>query len=77
MASAEYEYYFKPNWGIATFVDTGDAFTSFDSYRQKIGTGVGLRWRSPVGLVRVDLGFPVHDSQNHGVELHIVIGPDL
>ena len=77
VASAEYEYYFKPNWGIATFVDTGDAFTSFDSYRQKIGTGVGLRWRSPVGLVRVDLGFPVHDSQNHGVELHIVIGPDL
>lgn len=77
VASAEYEYYFKPNWGIATFVDTGDAFTSFDSYRQKIGTGIGLRWRSPVGLVRVDLGFPVHDSQNHGVELHIVIGPDL
>jgi len=77
VASAEYEYYFKPNWGIATFVDTGDAFTSFNSYRQKIGTGVGLRWRSPVGLVRVDLGFPVHDSQNHGVELHIVIGPDL
>jgi len=27
--------------------------------------------------VRVDLGFPVHDSENHGVELHIVIGPDL
>jgi len=77
VASAEYEYYFKPNWGIATFVDTGDAFTSFDSYRQKIGAGVGLRWRSPVGLVRVDLGFPVHDSQNSGVELHIVIGPDL
>ena len=77
VASAEYEYYFKPNWGVATFVDTGDAFTSFDSYRQKIGTGIGLRWRSPVGLVRVDLGFPVNDSQNHGVELHIVIGPDL
>lgn len=77
VASAEYEYYFKPNWGIATFVDTGDAFTSFDSYRQKVGAGVGLRWRSPVGIVRVDLGFPVHDSHNHGVELHIVIGPDL
>ena len=77
VVSAEYEYYFKPNWGIATFVDTGDAFTTINDYRQKIGVGFGARWRSPVGMVRVDLGFPVHDSENHGVELHVVIGPDL
>ena len=77
VASAEYEYYFKPNWGIATFVDTGDAFSTFSDYRQKVGVGFGVRWRSPVGMVRVDLGFPVHDSEHHGVELHIVIGPDL
>jgi len=77
VGSAEYEYYFKPNWGIATFVDTGDAFTTINDYRQKIGVGFGARWRSPVGMVRVDLGFPVHDSENHGVELHVVIGPDL
>jgi translocation and assembly module TamA len=77
VASAEYEYYFKPNWGIATFIDTGDAFSTFSDYRQKVGVGFGARWRSPVGMVRVDLGFPVHDSENHGVELHIVIGPDL
>ena len=77
VASAEYEYYFLPNWGIATFIDTGDAFTTFRDYRQKIGAGIGARWRSPVGMVRVDLGVPVNDSENHGVELHIVIGPDL
>jgi translocation and assembly module TamA len=77
VASAEYEYYFKPNWGIAAFVDTGDAFSSFDTYRQKVGVGFGARWRSPVGMVRVDLGFPVHDDHESGVELHIVIGPDL
>ncbi|HKE49814.1 MAG TPA: autotransporter assembly complex family protein [Rhodanobacteraceae bacterium] len=77
VGSAEYEYYFKPNWGIATFIDTGDAFSTLNDYRQKIGVGVGARWRSPVGMVRVDLGFPVHDDQNSGVELHIVIGPDL
>ncbi len=77
VASAEYEYYFKPNWGIAGFVDTGDAFTDLASYRQKVGVGLGLRWRSPVGMVRVDLGVPVHDRTHHGVELHLVIGPDL
>ncbi len=77
VASAEYEYYFKPNWGIAVFVDSGDAFTHFDTYRQNVGAGFGLRWRSPVGIVRADLGFPVHDRQHDGVQLHIVIGPDL
>jgi translocation and assembly module TamA len=77
VASAEYEYYFRPHWGIATFIDTGDAFSGFGDYRQKIGTGLGLRWRSPVGMVRVDLGVPVHDAAHSGVELHVVIGPDL
>lgn len=77
VASAEYEYYFKPNWGIAAFVDSGDAFSTFGDYDQKIGVGIGARWRSPVGLIRVDLGVPVADSDHHGVQLHIVIGPDL
>ncbi|MBZ0223139.1 MAG: outer membrane protein assembly factor [Dokdonella sp.] len=77
VASAEYEYYFKPNWGIAGFVDSGDAFSTFDDYEQKIGIGIGARWRSPVGLIRVDLGVPIADRDHHGVQLHIVIGPDL
>ncbi|MET0226969.1 MAG: autotransporter assembly complex family protein [Dokdonella sp.] len=78
VASAEYEYYFKPNWGIATFVDTGDAFSSFGSYEQKTGVGFGVRWRSPVGMVRADLGFPINRSETDSVvELHVVIGPDL
>jgi translocation and assembly module TamA len=77
VGSAEYEYYFLPNWGIATFIDSGDAFSTFDDYRQKIGVGIGARWRSPVGMVRVDFGFPVHDDKNSGIELHLVIGPDL
>ena len=78
VASAEYEYYFKPNWGVATFVDSGDAFTSFGDYKQKTGVGFGVRWRSPVGMVRADLGFPLNKGpDDSAVELHIVIGPDL
>ncbi|MGA9340799.1 MAG: autotransporter assembly complex family protein [Rhodanobacteraceae bacterium] len=76
VASAEYEYYFTPHWGVATFVDGGDAFTG-GNFDFKLGAGAGVRWRSPVGLVRVDLGVPVNDSHASGVELHIVIGPDL
>ena len=76
VASAEVEHYFTRNWGIATFIDAGNAFDGTD-YRPKIGTGLGVRWRSPVGMIRVDLGTPIHDSQHSGVVLHLVIGPDL
>jgi translocation and assembly module TamA len=74
-ASAEYEYYFKPKWGIATFVDAGDAFSGTE-YKPKIGAGIGLRWRSPVGMVRFDLGVPLREPKE-GVQIHLVIGPDL
>jgi translocation and assembly module TamA len=74
-ASAEYEYYFKPKWGIATFVDAGDAFSG-TKFEPKIGAGLGLRWRSPVGMVRFDLGVPLREPKD-GVQIHLVIGPDL
>ena len=76
IASATVEHYFTPRWGIATFIDAGNAFNGTDIHA-KIGTGIGVRWRSPVGMIRVDLGTPVNDAQRHGIELHLVIGPDL
>ncbi|MCW5568594.1 MAG: outer membrane protein assembly factor [Dokdonella sp.] len=76
VASAEYEHYFSPNWGAAAFVDAGDAFTG-SHFDLKLGAGLGLRWRSPVGLVRVDLGTPIGDRYADGIELHVIIGPDL
>ena len=76
VASAEYEHYFTEKWGAAVFVDAGDAFSRKD-FDLKIGTGAGVRWRSPVGMVRVDIGVPIGDKYAKGVELHVVIGPDL
>ncbi|MBU6248204.1 MAG: autotransporter assembly complex protein TamA [Xanthomonadaceae bacterium] len=76
VGSTEVEHYFTRQWGIAAFIDAGNAFTGTD-YRPKIGAGLGVRWLSPVGMIRVDFGVPVHSRERHGVELHIVIGPDL
>lgn len=76
VGSAEYEYYFSPKWGAAAFVDAGDAFSGKE-FDLKVGAGFGVRWRSPVGLVRLDLATPIGDKFASGVELHIVIGPDL
>ncbi|MET0331690.1 MAG: autotransporter assembly complex family protein [Dyella sp.] len=76
VASTEVEHYFTRNWGIAAFLDAGNAFDGTD-YRPQLGTGLGLRWLSPVGMIRLDLGTPLHSQDAHGIELHLVIGPDL
>jgi translocation and assembly module TamA len=78
VGSAEYEYYFLHDWGAAVFVDAGDAFRSQD-FNLNIGAGIGARWRSPVGLVRVDFGYPVKTEipDATGIRFHISIGPDL
>ncbi len=76
VGSVTAEHYFTRNWGMAAFVDAGNAFNGTD-YRPRVGTGLGLRWRSPVGMIRVDVGVPVHDDHAHGVQLHLWIGPDL
>ncbi|MGA9332943.1 MAG: BamA/TamA family outer membrane protein [Rudaea sp.] len=78
IASAEYEYYFTRDWGVATFIDAGDAFSGFGNFDTRIGTGLGLRWRSPVGMVRLDLGTPIRDPDGrNGIQLHLTLGPDL
>jgi len=76
VGSNEVEHYFTRNWGMAAFVDAGNAFSGTD-IRPAIGAGLGVRWLSPVGMIRVDVGTPIHNDREHGVQLHLVIGPDL
>jgi translocation and assembly module TamA len=73
--SAEYEHFFFQNWGAAVFVDAGDAFKS--SFDMNVGAGIGLRWKSPIGMVRVDIARPVVTELDGGWRLHLIIGPDL
>lgn len=74
VASAEFEHMFTPVWGAALFVDAGDAFD--DHFDTHVGIGAGLRWRSPVGPVRVDIARGVSEP-DPGLRLHISVGPDL
>lgn len=56
-ASAEYQYYFRPPWGVAVFYDVGNAADKVGDLKPKSGFGVGARWRSPVGPINVDLAY--------------------
>lgn len=75
VASMEYEHYFLEKWGAAVFVDAGDAFTA--GFEANVGTGMGLRWKSPVGLVRLDIAHAVVSDFERSWRVHLVIGPDL
>jgi translocation and assembly module TamA len=64
--------------GVVAFVDLGAAFTSsfpdFDD-ELRIGAGPGIRYFSPVGPLRVDLGFPVNPrDSDDAFQLYISIG---
>jgi len=55
--SAEYNYFFEGNWGMAVFVDAGDAADSPGALSPAFGYGVGARYRSPVGPINFDLAY--------------------
>lgn len=72
-ASVEVDYLVKDKWRVAAFFDAGNAFDDKD-VDLKTGAGVGARWLSPIGPIRLDLAVPLEDS---GVRLHFTLGPDL
>ena len=74
-AGLEYERYFRGPWGAAVFVDAGSAFEG-KTPDMHVGVGVGLRWRSPVGPVRIDIARGLK-SPDSPFTLHLNIGADL
>lgn len=76
VASVEYEHEIIPDWSVAAFVDAGNAFNDIDDFEEKLGVGLGLRWRSPVGLARIDLGFPLDDADD-AFQVYITVGPEF
>lgn len=75
VGSAQYEYFFKPDWALAAFVDVGDAFTS--NPKAHVGAGLGLHWRSPVGPINIDLGHGFDKDVGDNIRLHLTIGAEL
>jgi len=73
--SFEFEKPLRERWSLAFFVDSGNAFegTRIDA---KTGAGIGGRWRSPLGPIRVDLAHPFDDPTTEW-RFHVSLGPDL
>ncbi|ANI84820.1 autotransporter assembly complex protein TamA [Kosakonia oryzae] len=75
--SLEYQYNVTGKWWGAVFVDSGEAVSDIRRSDFKTGTGVGVRWESPVGPIKLDFAVPVGDKDEHGLQFYIGLGPEL
>lgn len=83
VGSLELERRIVGDWSAAVFTDFGNAFDPQYQEQWEQSVGVGVRWRSPIGQVRLDLAFALTkdaEGERYGLppaRLHFVIGPDL
>ena len=76
-ASVEYQYRVTGDWWGAVFFDIGQAVHDFDDQDLKKGVGLGVRWNSPLGPIKLDIATPVGDPSESGVQFYIGLGPEL
>jgi translocation and assembly module TamA len=71
VTSVELTRWIGENWGIATFVDAGNATDSLSHFHFAPGYGVGGRLRTPIGPFRIDLAYG-QDAKS--VRVHFSVG---
>lgn len=73
--SVEYEHIFWRSMGAAVFLDAGNA--DDDGFPEPVyGAGIGFRYRSPVGVIRLDVAHPF-DDPDRAARLHIGVRAGL
>ncbi|HMS79526.1 MAG TPA: BamA/TamA family outer membrane protein, partial [Burkholderiaceae bacterium] len=57
VASAEYQHLLSRDVALAAFYDYGNAADTWDDLKPVAGYGVGVRWRTPVGPLNLDVAW--------------------
>jgi translocation and assembly module TamA len=71
LASAEVVRWIGASWGIAVFVDAGNAADRVHDLKPVYGYGVGGRLRTPIGPFRLDLAY---GEAAKSVRVHLSVG---
>lgn len=75
-SSLEYDYRLTDtDWVGAVFFDMGNAADELENVDFQRGAGLGIRWISPIGPIRLDLAKALDGDK--GWRVHISMGPDL
>ncbi len=71
VASVEITRWIGENWGLAAFVDAGNATDSLHDFHLAPGYGIGGRLRTPIGPFRVDVAY---GQDVKSIRVHFSIG---
>jgi translocation and assembly module TamA len=71
VASVDATHWIGELWGLAAFVDAGNAVDSLSGARLALGYGVGGRVRTPLGPFRLDVAY---GQDAHTVRVHFSVG---
>jgi translocation and assembly module TamA len=76
VGSVELDRAIFADWGIAVFYDAGNAFNSLSDLTLFQGVGIGVRYYTKVGPIKLDLARRV-DVNNPGFKIHFSFGFQL
>jgi translocation and assembly module TamA len=71
VGSVEAVHWINQTWGVAAFVDAGNAKDKLSELTPAYGYGVGARLRTPIGPFRLDVAY---GEQAKSVRLHFSVG---
>lgn len=69
--SVEYQHWLSERWGGAVFYDVGMASDRWSDRQLFHAVGAGVRWRSPVGRVNLDLAYGIDEGS---IRPHVSLG---
>ena len=71
VGSVEYTHWIGESWGLAAFLDAGNAWDHGTSFNPALGYGAGVRFRTPIGPIRADLAYGDETSE---FRIHFSVG---
>jgi translocation and assembly module TamA len=71
VGSVEYTHWFGESWGLAAFMDAGNAWDDVNRLELARGYGFGGRFRTPIGPIRADLAY---GARTQDIRLHFSVG---
>jgi translocation and assembly module TamA len=71
VGSTELIRWIGESWGLATFIDAGNATDEISNFHFAVGYGAGVRVRTPLGPFRLDVAY---GRDSHEVRLHFSVG---
>ncbi len=74
-ANMEYQHRMHGDFWLAAFTDYGSAWNDQPDWKKSVGLGV--RWASPVGPIRLDLAYALDHEPDGKFRFHFTLGPEL